>query len=719
LNKKILEIFVITILLLNMVTVLSMAQISPKPHAADAMWVEPSSVTFTASNATVDQKFNMTVWLNMTESIFSYQVGMHYNSTLLMCTRAKYTAGTSSQYVSGHTTVSPAPAIDTSIPGNGKLLAFETCYAGDNVTGPNSGSLIWAEFQILTVPSSGSYTAKFDITTEYLPAGVGDEWITDASGSNYLAFTTYDGTYSIIGAGPPPLSVTITPPAATVYVGQSVPFGSTVNGGIPPYTYQWFLNGSPAPGGTSNTWTFTPATNGSYTVSLNVTDNNGTTAESNVASVTVMPPPGETRIYVDPAEIGNLTMGPSSTFYINITIANATDLEICDFNLTYDSSVLRWIGIDISKVQDQYPTASIMLDNNAGFVWVSLNYSIPINANVPTQIVRMHFHVEAYGATVLDLQDTQLLDSEGHPITHQQLDGLFINIIRDVAVTNVVPSTNFIYQGWIDNINITVKNLGNITEIFNASAYYNSTLIAIVPIVNLAPGNEITGTIPWNTTGVPEGNYTIEGVASTVPFETNTTNNIYVDGTVQVTTITHDVAITNVTTTRNWVYKGNPVNITVTAKNLGNVSESFNVSAYADSNLIGTIPLNDLASGAEVALTFQWNTSSALLYHNYTMIGTASIVPFEYNTANNIYNASGTVTVRFVGDINGDGKVDGKDITIVSLAFASHGPDGFMHRYPGQPASPNWNPDADINFDNVVDGKDIVLVAINFGHSYP
>jgi len=169
-----------------------------EPHAADAMWVEPSSVTFTASNATVDQKFNVTVWLNMTESIFSYQVGMHYNSTLLMCTRAKYTAGTSSQYVSGHTTVSPAPAIDTSIPGNGKLLAFETCYAGDNVTGPNSGSLIWAEFQILTVPSSGSYTAKFDITTEYLPAGAGDEWITDASGVTYLEFTTYDGNYIII-----------------------------------------------------------------------------------------------------------------------------------------------------------------------------------------------------------------------------------------------------------------------------------------------------------------------------------------------------------------------------------------------------------------------------------------------------------------------------------------------------------------------------------------
>lgn len=56
-----------------------------------------------------------------------------------------------------------------------------------------------------------------------------------------------------------------------------------------------------------------------------------------------------------------------------------------------------------------------------------------------------------------------------------------------------------------------------------------------------------------------------------------------------------------------------------------------------------------------------------------------------------------------VGDVNGDGKVDGKDTTIVARAFGS---------YPGHPG---WNPAADLNSDLKVDGKDLVIVALHFG----
>jgi hypothetical protein len=56
-----------------------------------------------------------------------------------------------------------------------------------------------------------------------------------------------------------------------------------------------------------------------------------------------------------------------------------------------------------------------------------------------------------------------------------------------------------------------------------------------------------------------------------------------------------------------------------------------------------------------------------------------------------------------VGDVNGDGHVDGSDLAIVALAFGS---------YPG---SPRWNPVADLNNDGVVDGADLTIVAINFG----
>jgi len=60
-----------------------------------------------------------------------------------------------------------------------------------------------------------------------------------------------------------------------------------------------------------------------------------------------------------------------------------------------------------------------------------------------------------------------------------------------------------------------------------------------------------------------------------------------------------------------------------------------------------------------------------------------------------------------LGDINGDRKVDGRDIAIVAKAFASY------------PTHPRWNPRADLNQDNKIDGRDIAIVAKNFGKTYP
>jgi len=57
-----------------------------------------------------------------------------------------------------------------------------------------------------------------------------------------------------------------------------------------------------------------------------------------------------------------------------------------------------------------------------------------------------------------------------------------------------------------------------------------------------------------------------------------------------------------------------------------------------------------------------------------------------------------------LADINHDLKVDGKDITIVAMAFSAY--------YPGHQ---RWNPHGDINQDGKIDGKDITLVAKNFG----
>jgi len=56
-----------------------------------------------------------------------------------------------------------------------------------------------------------------------------------------------------------------------------------------------------------------------------------------------------------------------------------------------------------------------------------------------------------------------------------------------------------------------------------------------------------------------------------------------------------------------------------------------------------------------------------------------------------------------LGDVNGDGKVDVKDIGIVARAFGS------------TPSDPRWAPAADLNGDGRIDVRDISIVASNFG----
>jgi len=90
---------------------------------------------------------------------------------------------------------------------------------------------------------------------------------------------------------PPSLSASISPLSASILVGQSVTFTSTVSGGYTPYSYQWYLNGNPVSGATSNTWAFTPTTGGIYYVYLKVTDAKNNTTQSQTARITAGPVP--------------------------------------------------------------------------------------------------------------------------------------------------------------------------------------------------------------------------------------------------------------------------------------------------------------------------------------------------------------------------------------------------------------------------------------------
>jgi hypothetical protein len=111
------------------------------------------------------------------------------------------------------------------------------------------------------------------------------------------------------------LSAPISPTSATLDVGQSQLFTSTVSGGTSPYTYQWYLGDVAVSSATNSSWTFKPTSSGSYTVYLVVTDFVGIVTTSNTATVTVNP---SLSVSISPISV-TMDVGQSKNFTATVT----------------------------------------------------------------------------------------------------------------------------------------------------------------------------------------------------------------------------------------------------------------------------------------------------------------------------------------------------------------------------------------------------------------
>jgi hypothetical protein len=131
--------------------------------------------------------------------------------------------------------------------------------------------------------ASGIATTNFTITESTYPL-FPSSWESIATASP--AQTTINDTmpFTMIEE----LTVIIGPTYALIVIGNSVLFISIVNGGLAPYYYQWYLNGTAVSSATNPTWTFKPTSVGTYNVYLSVTDSIGDKAKSNIAQVTVI-----------------------------------------------------------------------------------------------------------------------------------------------------------------------------------------------------------------------------------------------------------------------------------------------------------------------------------------------------------------------------------------------------------------------------------------------
>jgi hypothetical protein len=165
----------------------------------------------------------------------------------------------------------------------------------------------------------------------------------------------------------------------------------------------------------------------------------------------------------------------------------------------------------------------------------------------------------------------------------------------------------------------------------------------------------------------------------------------------------HDIAVTNLTTCKDGctpmrvVCQNYTAHVNVTVANIGNYTETFSVTAYANTTIIGTQGVVGLPAGNQTIVYFVWNTSGYAL-GNYTLSAYAAPVAGETSILDNTY-VDGMVKVTKVGDINGDGIRDMRDVGPAARGFMT------------TPGVPFYNPNADLVDDHKIDMKDIGAIA--------
>jgi hypothetical protein len=744
-NGKLTSVILLVLLLSSSIAVFSVNALP-----ANSMWVEPATLNFSTTDTTVGHRFNVTVWLNTSTPTNSWQFYLIYKNAYLKAWRCDYTGNYKSIWAGTLPTSSVTPSFGMHNSTHDYALLGEVLKSSAEKTG--AGSLAWIEFEIIQAPAEGQ-----TLTCE-LRLNISGVFESGAMDKDFNPITLTFGktvyTFSSPWTPPPSATIYVDPPkitdplltpchnftvevkiskATNVYsYSFKLGFDKSIIHAVEAYLGSFFPPSAVPTIVIDNTAGYVlvsahlislPTVSGNGTLAVikfhvealgrtslhlydvEIKDDVGrallnTTADGNFNNVLLA------KLYVDPPEIIDPTLIPPKTFEVNVTLDDVEDLYGYEFNMSFNKNVLTCLYVIVNDVQGEpHYVLETQVSNSKGFLWVKVNYyppAVPITTYNPVALATIRFRVRSQGASVLDLHDTSLTNTTGGLIPHEVTDGFVMTVIHDVAVTGATPSTPWAYAGWPVNITVTAKNLGNVSETFDVTAYGNTTLIGAITVTNLAPNAVTTLNFTWDTTGLTGGLYTISANATIVPYELNTANNRYIDGQVDIFTAKHDVAITNVVPDLNWAYQGWFVKVTVTASNLGDVAETFNVTAYYESTIIGKTLVTNLPSMTSTILTFMWNTTNIQPCHNYTMSAEASLIPYEYNPANNIY-IDGKVKIRLVGDLNGDGKVDVTDLAMESAAFGS---------YPGHP---RWNPAADINRDLRVDIQDLARVSANFG----
>jgi hypothetical protein len=166
----------------------------------------------------------------------------------------------------------------------------------------------------------------------------------------------------------------------------------------------------------------------------------------------------------------------------------------------------------------------------------------------------------------------------------------------------------------------------------------------------------------------------------------------------------HDIGFTGASVSKNVVAEKHNVSARVSLFNYGSYPENCRLKLYANQTVIGELDNVALPSKDSIIVPFGWNTTG-FARGNYTISVAADPVPGATDTSDNTLIV-GWVFVSIAGDVNGDRKVDLKDVYAVGKAFGAVTGDS------------RYNPNLDINDDGKIDLKDYFTTCKNYGKSW-
>jgi len=428
-----------------------------------------------------------------------------------------------------------------------------------------------------------------------------------------------------------------------------------------------------------------------------------------ILAPTLLPSPVQAVVPAVSVNPSSLTTELEQNFNIDIAISDVFDLYGWEFTLSWNPYVL-----DAANV-----TEGPFLKGDGRSTFFAYNISL-IDGRMVVDctllgwisgvsgsgiLTTLTFCPKNSGECSLDLYNLSLIDSNEQPIFCQTSNG-YVRVIspHDVAVSMVDVSPLLASIGDPVNINVTIQNQGSYAEVFEVTAYVNSTIIGTQQ-TSLNGGSSAKVSFTWNTTAYAKGDYIILATVGSVPGEVDLADNTRTaDSLVTILTLDHDVGVVAIKPAKTVIGQGYDFRVTLKIGNNGVFSETFNVTAYLNTTVLGFQTVT-LSSGTKADILFV-KTSSSFSKGNYMLSASVSPVSGETEIDDNTLTF-GWAVITIPGDIKGDFVVDIFDAISLANAFGC------------VPTDLKWDSNADVNNDNNVDIFDAIILASHFNEHYP